>query len=143
MHVWALGLSCEAPAARAPNVHISKPKRFKHHKNSTRRPPRESRKNKTCGGEGKKNAKIWAPHLFQAHPDGPPHPGRHNVVTSLVASVNPMSAEMDEKIVQRFTHPLHAGMVKYTFIQMRKKKKLIQKHFHPKTISSAKNGFIH
>ena len=73
VHVWALGLSCETPAAprdraagarrspRTPNVHIWAPHRFKHHQNSTRRHPERKEKNEFCGGTRKKSAKFWAP----------------------------------------------------------------------------------
>ena len=37
-----------------------RPRRFKHHQNSTRRPTREGKKLKTVAGEGKKSAKFWA-----------------------------------------------------------------------------------
>ena len=33
---------------------------FSHHQNSTRRHPREGRKNESCGWRGKKRAKCWA-----------------------------------------------------------------------------------
>ena len=71
MPVWALGLSCETPAAsgppgRAPNVHIASPGAYQ---NSTRRHPERDRKSKNGGGRGKKkSAKILGP-----HPSGPHH----------------------------------------------------------------------
>ena len=46
----------------SPKVHISGPRRFKHHQNSTRRPPREGRMNEMRAGEGKK-ARNFGPHL--------------------------------------------------------------------------------
>ena len=49
---WGRGASDDSP--RNPNVHISGPRRFKHHQNSTKRPPRERRKKEHCGGRGKK-----------------------------------------------------------------------------------------
>ena len=52
--------------ARQPYVHISGPRRFKHHKNSTEG-PQERKKKENCGGRReKKSAKFWAP-----HPSGP------------------------------------------------------------------------
>ena len=51
----------------------SVPDRFKHHRNSTRRPPRERhKKNENGGGRGKKKREIWAP-----HPSGPTPFGTH------------------------------------------------------------------
>ena len=64
---------------RTPNVHISGPRRFKHHQNSMRRHPREGRKNENCGGRvKKKSAKccpptLRGPTLRGPHPAGP-HP---------------------------------------------------------------------
>ena len=46
---------------RTPNVHISGPRRFKHHQNSTKEPQERERRKKIVG-EGKKSAKFWAPH---------------------------------------------------------------------------------
>ena len=40
------------------NVHISGPRRFKHHQNSTRRPPKREEKNEFCVGRGKKKRGI-------------------------------------------------------------------------------------
>ena len=76
LQIWALGLSCETPAAlgaagashdstRTPNVHISMQRRFKHHQNSTKGNPREGKK-ENCGRRGKK-ARNFGPH----HPSGP------------------------------------------------------------------------
>ena len=63
---------------RAQNVHISGPRRFKHHQNSTKGPPREGRKKVHCGGRGKKNPEIFGFPPFGAprgsHPDRPPKP---------------------------------------------------------------------
>ena len=50
------GVSHDSPST--PNVNISGPWRFKHHQNSTRRPPREGRKKENCGGRGEKSAKF-------------------------------------------------------------------------------------
>ena len=48
----------------------------KHHQNSTRRLPRERRKNEiSCGREKKKSAKFWAPPPF-GPPSGSHHPTR-------------------------------------------------------------------
>ena len=46
--------------------------RFKHHQNSTRRPPERDRKKSEHGGERgkKKNAKCWATHPSGPHPSG-------------------------------------------------------------------------
>ena len=63
------GLAHDSP--RTPNVHISGPRRIKHHQNSTRRPPEREEKNEFCGGRGKKSAKFWAPHPSGPHPSGP------------------------------------------------------------------------
>ena len=60
----AAGASHDNP--RTPNVNISGPPRFKHHQNSTRRPPREGRMKENCGVRRKKSAKFWA-----SHPAGP------------------------------------------------------------------------
>ena len=83
VHILALWLSCETPAAsgppwlahdspRTPNVHIRAPRRFKHHQNSTRRPPERHKKSEMVAGEGKKRAKFWLPHPFGPPPFGPP-----------------------------------------------------------------------
>ena len=61
---------------RTPNVHISRPRRFKHHQNSTKG-PRERKKKENCGGKReKKSAKFWDPHpsglqTSRLHPSGP------------------------------------------------------------------------
>ena len=68
----------------SPNVHIGAPRRFKHHQNSTRRPPEREEKNKFCGWTGKNSAKfranhpsgphffcVWAPHPSNPHPSNP------------------------------------------------------------------------
>ena len=61
---------------RTPNVHISGPRRFKHHQNSTKGPPGERRKKErkkdNCGGRGKKSAKFRTSTLRGLHPTGPP-----------------------------------------------------------------------
>ena len=67
--VWALGLSCEAPAALGPpelhtnSIHshfrvpaLQTPPKF-HEKT-----PKEGRKNENCSGRGKKSAKFWVSH---------------------------------------------------------------------------------
>ena len=51
--LWIL---CEAPAA--PNVHVSGPRRFKHHQNSTRRHPRETQQERKWGREREKKSEI-------------------------------------------------------------------------------------
>ena len=86
MHVWALGLSCETPAASGPPglAHDSPraqtctfclrvPALQKHHQNSTSRHPERHKKSEMVAGEGKKSAKFWAPHPSGPHPAGP-HP---------------------------------------------------------------------
>ena len=80
-----LGLSCETPAPhqtrppglahdspRTPNVHISGPRRFKHHQNSTKG-PRENEERKMWREEGKKKREILGLLPFGAHPSGAPH----------------------------------------------------------------------
>ena len=76
MHVWALGLSCETPAAppdRAAGARTRQPE------NSTRahfrapalqtppkfheKTPERHKKNETVVGKGRKSAKFWAPTL--------------------------------------------------------------------------------
>ena len=59
------GASHDSP--RTPNVHISGTWRFKHHQNSTKRPPRERTKKEKCGGKGGKKSDILGPPPF-----GPP-----------------------------------------------------------------------
>ena len=88
---------------RTPNVHKSRPRNFKHHQNSTRRPPRE-KKMKIVAGEGKKREIfgpptlrsptlrppsfwVWAflsrssPPHFGTHPSGPFE--KNNVVSKI------------------------------------------------------------
>ena len=90
MHVWALGLTCETPAALGPSgLHTTArelqtctfqgPGASNTTKNSTRRHPERDTKKENCGGEGKKSAKFWASHLSPPtlralsgpHPSGP------------------------------------------------------------------------
>ena len=47
---------------RTPDVHISGPRRFKHHQNSTKGPQREKER-KIVVGEGKKARNVWPPTL--------------------------------------------------------------------------------
>ena len=66
-------------ALRSPNVHISGPRRFKHHQNSTEGLPRERQKDRKWEREKEKqSAKIWSPLPFGPHPSKPhpskPHP---------------------------------------------------------------------
>ena len=80
-HVPPPGLAHDSP--RTPNVHISGPRRFRHHQNSTKG-PQEKEERKLWREEGKKSAKFWAPTLrgptlrgstfsrFGASPFGPP-----------------------------------------------------------------------
>ena len=56
---WAAGASHDSP--RTPNVHISGPWRFKHHQNSTRRPPEREERVNICGGREKKKREILGP----------------------------------------------------------------------------------
>ena len=51
-------------------AHLSA-RRFKHHQNSTRRPPERKEKNEFCGGTGKKKREILGPHPSGPHPSGP------------------------------------------------------------------------
>ena len=76
MHVWALGLSCETPTASGPpDVHFRGSQRFKHHQNSTGRPPEKETKRTNMGaGEGKK-ARNFGPPPFGAPPFGT-HPAK-------------------------------------------------------------------
>ena len=85
MHIWALGLSCETPAAppdRAAGARTRQPEnskrahfraqRFKHHQNSRMDPKRVKEERKFGREEGKKSAKCWAPHPSGLHPSGLP-----------------------------------------------------------------------
>ena len=61
---------------RTPNVHISAPRRFKHHQNSTRRPPEWEEEKEFCDERGTKKREISgptlrAPTLRGLHPSGP------------------------------------------------------------------------
>ena len=82
MHVWALsgchvkprrphqtgppGLAHDSP--RTPHVHISGPRRFKHHQNSTKGPQERERRKKIVAGRGKKTREILGPPPFWAPP---------------------------------------------------------------------------
>ena len=65
-------------------THTFKSRRFQHYQNSTRKPPRERRKNEISGGKEKKKGKISGPPPFRAPtPSGPlskvpPSPDPHN-----------------------------------------------------------------
>ena len=59
----AQGLAHDSP--RTPNVHISRPRRLKHHQKRT---PRERKKKDNCGGRREKRAKFWASHPSGLHP---------------------------------------------------------------------------
>ena len=61
----AAGASHNSP--RTPSVHISGPRRFKHHHNSTRRHPERHRKSKTVGRKRKRKRALRGP-----TPAGPP-----------------------------------------------------------------------
>ena len=83
MHVWALGLSCEAPAAlRPPGLHTTTrelqtwPQRFqtppKFHEKTLKR---EKKERKLWREKGKKARNVGPPTLRGPHPSGP-HPSR-------------------------------------------------------------------
>ena len=86
VHVWALGLSCETPAASVGQKSrelqtrtFEGPGLPKHHQNSTRRHPERGRKERILRRDrGKKSAKFSAPPPFGPPPFGPhpsnPHP---------------------------------------------------------------------
>ena len=80
------GLHTDSP--RAQTCTFERPDLQKHHQNSTRRPPRERRKNENCGGRGEKSGKFWALHPspplraptlsgLGPHPSGPNPTGPH------------------------------------------------------------------
>ena len=69
------GLAHDSP--RTPNVHISGPRRFKHHQNSTKGPQERERRKKIVAEEGKKSGKCWAPHPSGLHPSGLHPSGLH------------------------------------------------------------------
>ena len=66
------GLAHDSP--RTPNVHISGPRRFKHHQNSTRKPPEREEKNEFCGGTGKNKARNFGPPTLRPPTVRTPHP---------------------------------------------------------------------
>ena len=70
---------------RTPNVHISGPRCFKHHQNSTKR-PQEKEERKLWREEGKKRANFWAPHPSGPHPSGPTHLGSTLLGSTLLGS---------------------------------------------------------
>ena len=53
------GLAHDSP--RTPNAHISGPRRFKHHQNSTKEPQERERRKKIVAGRGKKKREILPP----------------------------------------------------------------------------------
>ena len=76
----AAGASHDSP--RTPNVHISGPRRFKHHQNSTKRPQERGRKEERIlrRDRGKKARNFGPPHpanplLANPHPSGPTFSG--------------------------------------------------------------------
>ena len=89
VHIWALGLSCESPAAprdraagvrthnpRTPNVHISRPRRFtppKFHE----RTARERKKKENCGGKREEKSEILGLSLQASTLRGPTLRGLH------------------------------------------------------------------
>ena len=72
------GLAHDSP--RTPNVHISRPRRFKNHQNSTQGPQERERRKKIVAGKGKKKRgpppfgapQFGASTLRGLHPSGPP-----------------------------------------------------------------------
>ena len=78
VHVWALGLSCETPAASHDNLRTPKRAHFRAPALQTppkfheKTPQKEEKRTKMGVGEGKKGAKFWAPHPSGPHPFGPP-----------------------------------------------------------------------
>ena len=86
MHVWALRLSCETPAAppdRAAGARTRQPKNSKRTHLSApalQTPPKfnekdqkRGKKEKNCGKRGKKKREILGPHRSGPHPSGPHH----------------------------------------------------------------------
>ena len=72
MGFGASGASHDSP--RTPNVHISGPRRFKHHQNPTKDPKKRRKEN--CGGRRKNKARNFGPPPFRT----PPFKAPHNVV---------------------------------------------------------------
>ena len=92
MHVWALGLSCETPAAhqtgppglahdnpRTPNVHISGHLRFKTPPKFHGKTPQRERhnENETVAEREEKARNFGPPTLSGLHPSGPHPSGPH------------------------------------------------------------------
>ena len=91
MHVWALGLSCETPAAppdRAARARTRQPENSKRAHLSApalqtpptfhEKTPREGRKERILRRDReKKSAKFWAPHPSAPDPSGPHPSGPH------------------------------------------------------------------
>ena len=90
MHIWALGLSCETPAAppdRAAGARTRQPENSKRahlRVPALQTPPkfhekdkREGKKNKNCGRRGKKKREILGPHPSGLHPSGLHPSGLH------------------------------------------------------------------
>ena len=86
MHVWALGLSCETPAAppdRAAGAHTTarelqtctfeRPGASNTTKIPRKRPKEREKRKKTVAGEGKKKREILGPHRSGPHSLGPHH----------------------------------------------------------------------
>ena len=85
MHVWALGLSCENPGGptrpgrrartRQPEnskrAHLSAPA-LQTPPKFNEKTPRETQKQRNCGGRGRKKARNFGPHPSGPHPSGPP-----------------------------------------------------------------------
>ena len=87
------GLAHDSP--RTPNVHISGPRHFKHHQNSTKKNKREGEKNRKLWREReKKSAKFWAPTVRGPHPSGP-HPSGPPLFLGLVP--HPLGPHHDTK----------------------------------------------
>ncbi len=72
---------------RGPQTHISAPRRFKHHQNTTKTPPEREEKNENVGGRTKKKREILAPLPFgppslrAPTPAGPPAPPQRTPTT--------------------------------------------------------------
>ena len=70
VHVWALGLSCEAPGG--PNAHNSGTRRFKHHQNSKEGPQERGEKERKWERESGKKGENLGPHPFNPPLKAPP-----------------------------------------------------------------------
>ena len=108
----AAGASHDSP--RTPNVHISGPRRFKHHQNSTKKTKRES---KLWREREKKSAKFWAPTLRGStlpHPSGPHPSGPHPL------GPHPLGPHHDTKNIGQKNGLAKIGLAKIGQIRMAK-----------------------